>query len=200
MREGNVMVNTKTNKAADTRGMRRDFIPLSIYKNNQESLTFDQSQNLVLMIHQWLSPCLVDSLAEAQQNWINLLEPHWLVEVYSLNLLGVTHETNSLKHCDITIAEIVKLTSQAQYQHFVVAHQPYYCYTCCLHIAGLGRVRLVIAFDNPERTGNYGVLLTNGLAWSPQTILSRWLEKYPLTLLFRSQMFEQQSNQIKRLF
>ncbi len=184
-------MNTRTNETS--RIVRNTpFTPLPIYRNNQENLTLNRSQNLVLMNRRWLSPCLIDHLAEAQQNWINLLQQNWVVEVYNLSLLSASYETNSLKHRHIRVEGIVSLTAQAPYQRLVVAQQAYSCYTCCLHIAGLGRVRLVIAFDHPERTGNYGVLLTNCLTWSPQTILSYWLEGYSAEQFYRNQTSKQQ--------
>lgn len=187
------MVNTKVDEGVNGAIVKGYPVPRSVsqsvsasrffYQDNQKSLTVNRSRNLLLMNREWLSPSLIDALAEAQQNWINLLEHHWVLEVYSLDLLGIAHESNSLKHCNITVADIVELTAEAPYQPFAVNRQTYYCYTCCLHVAGLGRVRLVIAFDNPERSGCSEVLLTNSLVWSPQTVLSRWLEQYP-TLLY----------------
>lgn len=182
------MITTKVNGVVEKSCSAR----FSVCTSSQEGKAFNRSQELVLMNRHWLSPYLIDSLAETQQDWINLLQQDWSVELYSLSLRGITHEINSLKHCQITIREIVALTLQAPYQCFVIAQQVHCCYTCCLHIVGLGRVRLVVSFNSPKQTGAYGVLLTNCLAWSSRTVLTRWLEGYPLTALYHGQVLEQQ--------
>jgi hypothetical protein len=129
---------------------------------------------IVLMDSQWLSPSVVDALAEAQQDWISFLQHTWEIELYSLSLLGIGNEANSLKHCRITVQEIISLTLQASYHCLIVLQDMYWCYTCCLEVVGLGRVRLVVCFNNSQRTGNPAVFLTNRLAWSPQTVLTYW--------------------------
>lgn len=181
------MANTESN---DLTALSAAHFPLHWSKSDS---TLNRSQDLLRFNHQWLSPGLIDALGEAQQNWINLVQHDWFFEVYSLNLLGVSQAISGLKHSCVTIEEIVELTAQASYRRTVVSEQAYYCYTCCLHIAGLGRVRLVVAFDNAEQTGNYGVLLTNCLAWSSQKVLGQWLEDYSPDLLLRCYREPQQS-------
>ena len=72
----------------------------------------------------------------------------------------------------IKVEELVPMIPRNAYRKVQVGDQVYWCFTRSLQVPGLGKVRLVISFENPELTGTYAVLLSNRTDWSAQKILA----------------------------
>jgi len=124
------------------------FADSSLLVNKQADARQDCSK-VALFDHDRLTPQLVDSLADYQQDWIGLLQHDWKLELHSLNLLGIKIEEGR--------------------QHWI--------YTGCLQIAGLGRVRVVACFKHPQCFEHCAAFVTNRLDWSPRRIINHWLQQ-----------------------
>ena len=72
------------------------------------------------------------------------------------------------------------LIPRNSYRQVKLGAQDYWCFTRSLQVPGLGKVRLVISFENPELTGTYAVLLSNRTNWSAQKILASYLKRWPI--------------------
>jgi hypothetical protein len=127
---------------------------------------------------------LIDSLAENQQDWVSLLQHDWEMEIYGFSLLGVQCDEKRLKRTRLMIQDFVALTLQSTCQCLKIFQQLHWYYSCCLQVVGLGRVRVVISFDDPQKAGGYAVLFCNRLDWSPRSVLSRWLEENSVSTLY----------------
>ncbi len=79
----------------------------------------------------------------------------------------------------ISIAKLVPLIPAQAYQAVTVKDQTYWCFTLAVHIPTLGKVRLVISFEDVELKGRYAVLVTNQVEWSARQILSAYLQHWP---------------------
>ena len=66
-----------------------------------------------------------------------------------------------------------------------VENHTYWCFTLCVRIASLGKVRLVISFESAELKGSYAVLVTNRTDWSAKQILSKYLKRWPIETFYR---------------
>jgi len=71
------------------------------------------------------------------------------------------------------------------YRKIVQDSKEYWCFTICARIAGLGKVRLVISFENPQLTGTFAVLISNRTNWSAQQILAKYLKRWPIETFYR---------------
>ncbi|MBK8432741.1 MAG: hypothetical protein IPL28_16225 [Chloroflexi bacterium] len=49
----------------------------------------------------------------------------------------------------------------------------------------LGKVRLVISFDNPQLEGNFVILLSNRLDWSAELIVQTYLLRWPIETFYQ---------------
>ena len=142
------------------------------------------SSEVTLFDRDWLTSQQIESLTDYQQDWIGLLKHDWKLELYNLNLLGIKDEKGSLKHSWLSVADLVFSIRKVRYQPLTIFHQQHWGYTCCLQIAGLGRVRLVVCFDNPQCFGRYAAFVTNCLDWSPRHIISHWIQHRPAIDLY----------------
>jgi SRSO17 transposase len=139
----------------------------------------------VLMDSWYLSPELVETLAEYHKDWVSLLKCNRKLEVHSFQLKDANGQAIELDGAHIKVEDLVPLISTNAYRKVVVRGQSYWCFTFCVRIPGLGKVRLVISFDNPELTGTYAVLVTSRTDWSAKQILLKYLQRWPIETFYR---------------
>lgn len=143
-----------------------------------------RTSGVTLYDRDWLTAQVIDPLTDNQQDWIGRLQPDWKLELYNLNLLGIQNENGSLKHACLSVTDLVFSIRKVRSQPLNIFHQQHWGYTCCLQIAGLGRVRLVVCFNNPQCFGRYAAFVTNCLDWSPRRIVTHWMQYRPATKLY----------------
>jgi hypothetical protein len=66
-----------------------------------------------------------------------------------------------------------------------VADKTYWTFTLAVRIPGLGKVRLVISFENADLTGTYAVLVTNRAEWSAYRIIAMYLQRWPIETFYQ---------------
>jgi hypothetical protein len=135
----------------------------------------NQIDNVVLVDAPFLSPGLVDLLQDSGHDWICALQPEWVVEHQRWAGLQPTLAiARSPIECS-TVQDYVAALQAEHYEWVRLAVATYQVHTCCLHVIGMGRVRMVVVAD--DRGGDrHWVLVTNRLGWSPRYILNHWLQ------------------------
>ncbi len=54
-----------------------------------------------------------------------------------------------------------------------------------MRLPGLGKVRLVISFENADLTGDYAVLVTNRVDWSAKHIIATYMLRWPIETFYQ---------------
>jgi SRSO17 transposase len=139
----------------------------------------------VLMDSWYLTPDMVAALKEEELNWVSLLKKNRKLEVNSFVLRDEQGQPVNLKSPHIKVEELVPLIPKNAYRKVKVEDKCYWCFTRSLRIPGLGKVRLVISFDNPELTGTYAVLISNRTDWSAKKILASYLQRWPIETFYQ---------------
>ena len=139
----------------------------------------------VLMDSWYLSTELVEALAAANKDWVSLLKRNRKLEAYSLHFKDAHGQPIVLSEPQIKVEALVPLIPASAYRLVKHQQQCYWCFTFCVRIAGLGKVRLVISFSNPQLNGTYAVLITNRTDWSAKQILQRYLQRWPIETFYR---------------
>jgi SRSO17 transposase len=139
----------------------------------------------VLMDSWYLSSELVQALAIAQKNWVSLLKRNRNLETSSFQLNDATGQPIVLPAAQIKVEDLVRLIPPTAYRKIVQDAKQYWCFTFCAKMAGLGKVRLVISFENPQLTGTYAVLISNRTDWSAGQILTQYLNRWPIETFYR---------------
>jgi SRSO17 transposase len=139
----------------------------------------------VLMDSWYLSRELVQALAIAKKNWVSLLKRNRNLETSSFQLKDATRRPIVLPEAQIKVEDLVPLIPQTAYRKVVQDAKEYWCFSFCARIAGLGKVRLVISFENPQLTGTYAVLISNRTDWSADQILAKYLKRWPIETFYR---------------
>jgi SRSO17 transposase len=128
----------------------------------------------------YLAPQLLAILTEYDKDWISLLKSNRNLEVHSFVLKDEQGQAVPLEGPHIQVADLVPLIPAQAYRPIRVNDQTYWCFSFCVRIPSLGKVRLLISFDNPEFTGTYAVLVTNRTDWSARQVLSQYLHRWPI--------------------
>ena len=139
----------------------------------------------VLMDSWYLAPDIVVTLKEHQLDWVSLLKKNRKLEVNSFVLRDEGGQPITLTGPHIKVEELVPLIPRTAYRKVKVGEKSYWCFTRSLRIPGLGKVRKLISFENPELTGTYAVLLSNRTDWSAKKILASYLQRWPIETFYQ---------------
>jgi hypothetical protein len=115
-------------------------------------------------------------------------------ENYLTGLITLDNKTlSNMAHCILDSADktnISRFLSEAKWQSSErndkrIAYMLVQSFTKNVIIPSLGKVRLVISFDNPSCEGNYVVLITNCLSWNAQKIIATYLLRWPIETFYQ---------------
>lgn len=139
----------------------------------------------VLMDSWYLSPELVALLKQKHKDWVSLLKKNRNLEVNSFTLRDVEGNPVTLAGSHIKVEDLVPLIPKSAYKKVTVGEQVYWCFSLSLRVPSLGKVRLVISFENPELTGTYAVLVSNRTDWSAKEIIAKYLQRWPIETFYQ---------------
>lgn len=139
-----------------------------------------------VLIDSWyLSSELVEAFRQANKNWISLIKRNRKLDSRSFHLKDADGKPIQCPQPDIKVEDLVPLIPATAYRPVKTATQTYWCFSVCCRIAGLGKVRLVISFDNSQLQGTFAVLISNRTDWSAKKILLKYLKRWPIETFYR---------------
>ncbi|HXH11949.1 MAG TPA: hypothetical protein VNP04_19570 [Alphaproteobacteria bacterium] len=136
----------------------------------------------------YLAEDLVQVLARRRKDWISLLNKNRLLETASFHLRDAHGWTRQLPGPHLAVEDLVPLIPAQAYRPIRVSADTYGCCTLSVRIPGLGRVRIVVRFEDEQRTGRSVVLVTNRVDCNAATIIGLYLQRWPTAT------FDQDSN------
>lgn len=151
----------------------------------QRAVERDIPFQTVLMDSWYLSEDMVTALAQYHKDWVSLLKRNRNIEVHSFTLRDAQGKELKLSGPHIKVEELVPLIPQSAYKKVIVSGKPYWCFTLALRVPRLGKVRLVISYDNKERQGTYAVLVSNKVSWSAKQIITAYLQRWPIETFYQ---------------
>lgn len=153
--------------------------------NESGFIIIDSAKNqpkIALMQGYWSEIDMVGFFNERNYDWVGNLLPDREFEFYKSSFPTVEFSRPNENNC-LRVADFVNSTLKAQYCSVNTPLQKYWCYTKSLQIVGLGRIRFVVYFSNPQKKGDFVAFATNRLDWSPSKIIQYWTQKYPIPIL-----------------
>jgi len=138
----------------------------------------------VLMDSWYLSPDLVQWFLKYKIDWVSLIKRNRNLNTSSFQLNDGQGNPIALPP-QIKVEDLVPLIPVTSFQEVKMASQTYWCFTLCVRLEGLGKVRLVINFSNPELTGTYAVLISNRTDHHPKQIIIQYLQRWPIETFYR---------------
>jgi len=140
----------------------------------------------VLLFDSWyLAEELVSLARYRHKDWISLLKKNRNLETYSFVLKDAAGQPIQLEGRHMAVEDLVPLIPPTAYRTVTVQDKTYWTFTLVVRLPGLGKVRLVVSFDNAELTGTYAVLVTNRVDWSAQRIITLYLQRWPIETFYQ---------------
>ncbi|MHB8628891.1 MAG: IS701 family transposase [Aggregatilineales bacterium] len=133
----------------------------------------------------YLAEGLVGVLKTADLDWISLVKKNRNVETNSFVFKDGAGKVMPFASAHLHLKEWVPLIPANAYRRVVVKDSTYWCFTLTVRLPSLGKVRLVVSFDNPQLKGTYALLVTNRLDWSAHHILSLYLQRWPVETFYQ---------------
>lgn len=141
--------------------------------------------SVVLFDSWYLAEALVVVLKRRHKDWISLLKKNRNLETNSFVLKDAQGKPIHLKGPHIGVQDLVPLIPSKAYKSITVDGKTYWTFTLTVRVPSLGKVRLVISFDNAELTGDYAVLITNRVDWSAKHIIATYLLRWPIETFYQ---------------
>jgi SRSO17 transposase len=140
----------------------------------------------VVLFDSWyLAEDLVAVLRRRKKDWISLLKKNRNLETNSFVLKDATGTRIALDGPHLHVEDLVPLIPATAYRAVTVGDQTYWTFTLTVRLPGLGKVRLVISFENAELTGTYAVLVTNRVDWTAQRVIATYLQRWPIETFYQ---------------
>jgi hypothetical protein len=140
----------------------------------------------VVVFDAWyLAEELVRALARRRKDWISLLKKNRRLETASFHLRDANGWTLKLPGPHIAVEALVPLIPANAYRPVTVSEHTYWCFTLAVRIPGLGKVRIVVSFENEQLAGRSVVLVTNRGDWSAAKIIGLYLQRWPTETFYQ---------------
>jgi SRSO17 transposase len=152
-----------------------------IQKALERTLPFDT----VLFDGWYLAPELVREIEAHDKNWISLLKKNRNLETNSFTLRDAEGKPILLAGPHIQVEELVKLIPHTAFQKVEIDQKNYWCFSLGVRIPELGKVRIVISFENAELTGTFAILVTNRVDWNATQIIRIYLQRWPIETFYQ---------------
>ena len=140
---------------------------------------------IVLFDSWYLAEELVVVIQTAHKDWISLLKKNRTLETNSFVLKDADGKPIIFPKPHVQVQAVVPLIPATAYRPVVVNDKTYWCFTLTVRLPGLGKVRLVVSFDNPDLKGTYALLVSNRLDWTMQRILKTYLQRWPVETFYQ---------------
>ena len=162
----------------------RTKISLAVELVNQ-AIEKDLPFETVLFDSWYLAPELIDVLNKHDKKWISILKTNRNISTNNLRIFD--EEGLKIKFDDkkIKAKDLVKLIPSSAFKPTEIGDKTYYCFSKNVHIASLGKVRLVFSFENPDLDGTCAILITNHLSWSAKKIIETYLLRWPIETFYQ---------------
>lgn len=140
---------------------------------------------IVLFDSWYLSKEMVAVLTDLHKDWVSLLKKNRNLETNSFVLRDAEGKPIPLQGPHIQVQNLVPLIPHNAYRPVTIDDKTYWCFTFAVRIPGLGKVRLVISFENAELTGTYAILVTNRLDWTAKRTIATYLQRWPIETFYQ---------------
>jgi hypothetical protein len=140
----------------------------------------------ILLFDGWyLSEQLVEEAARRRKKWISILKKNRNLETNSFQLKDADGNLIVFDGAHVSVEDFVKKIPANAFKMVVVNNKIYWTFTITARIPSLGKVRLVISYENEKLTDTFVVLVTNCLDWSAKRIIETYLLRWPIETFYQ---------------
>lgn len=133
----------------------------------------------------YLAPDFLAILEQLNKSWVSILKQNRNLETNSIRLRDMDGNPISFDEPHIKVKDLVPLIPQNAYKPITIDGRTFYTFTMTVRIPSIGKVRIVISFDNPELQGNCVALVTNRADCNAKRIISTYLLRWPIETFYQ---------------
>lgn len=133
----------------------------------------------------YLAPDLVKEIEKHHKNWISILKKNRNLETNSFVLKDAQGNPIPLEGPHIQVEDLLPLIPANAYQQLEINPKSYWCFSLAVRIPELGKVRIVICFEQADLTGTYVSLVTNRTDWKAAKIIRIYLQRWPIETFYQ---------------
>ena len=133
----------------------------------------------------YLSEALVAEAARRRKKWISILKKNRNLETNSFLLKDDDGQPIQFEGAHVAVEEFVQKIPAQAFKMVLVNEKTYWTFSRTVRIPSLGKVRLVISYDNDKLTDTYVVLVTNALDWEAKRIIATYLLRWPIETFYQ---------------
>lgn len=140
---------------------------------------------IVLMDSWYLAEEIINLLTEKELDWVSLLKKNRRIETNSFILRDEQANIVKMTNPHIKVEELVPLIPKNSYSKVKIGEKNYWYFAINVRIPDLGKVRLVISFENETLEGTYAVLVSNRTDWSAKKLIETYLKRWPIETFYQ---------------
>jgi SRSO17 transposase len=133
----------------------------------------------------YLAPELIEVLEKNDKKWISFLKSNRNISTNNLRIFDEEGKKIVFEDTKIKAEDLIKLIPPSAFTATEIGDKTYYCFSKNVHIASLGKVRLVFCFENPELERTCAILISNHLSWSAKKIIETYLLRWPIETFYQ---------------
>lgn len=179
--EAKLLEDPEYRKLAQAFQTKIDFAIELVKKAAERGLAF----GWVLFDGWYLAPDFLAVLNQMKKDWISILKQNRNLVTNSFQLRDENKQPIPLPGPLIKVSDLVPFIPKQSFKPITISERVYYTFTLTVRIPTIGKVRIVISFDNPELKGNYVVLVTNRLDCNAERILETYLRRWPIETFYQ---------------
>ena len=141
--------------------------------------------SVVLFDSWYLAEDFIAILRRRQKDWISILKKNRNLETNSFVLKDAAGKRMPLDGPHLSVEDLVPLIPATAYRALQLGDKTYWTFTLAVRIPALGKVRLVISFENAALTGTYAVLVTNRVDWTAPRIITTYVQRWPIETFYQ---------------
>jgi len=140
----------------------------------------------VLVFDRWYrAEALVSMARYRNKDWSSQLKKTRHLETSSFLLKDTAGKRIPLAGPHIAVEDLVPLIPPTAYREVTVGDKTSWTFPLAVRLPGLGKVRLVVSFENAALTGTSAVLVSNRADWSAQRIMTLSLHRWPIAPFYQ---------------
>jgi hypothetical protein len=140
----------------------------------------------VLLFDSWyLADALVSIARYDKKDWVSWLKQNRNLATNRFVLKDAAGQPLPLAGPHMAVEELVPCIPPTAYRAVTVRDTTSWTFTLAVRLPGLGKVRLVVSFNNAELTGTSVVLVTQRVDGGAQQIITRYLQRWPIETFYQ---------------
>ena len=142
--------------------------------------------SVVLFDAWYLAPELVEVIEKRHKAWISILKQNRKLQANSLRIYDAADNKIVFEDGEIKVEDLINKIPKSAYKSVAVNEETtYWAFSFTAQIATLGKVRLVISFDNKKCDGNYVILVTRQIHWEAKRIILTYCCRFQIEVFYK---------------